>query len=61
VEDPKEMSVFYGEKIYMWFSDDQNRLPLYFSAPVTIGSINGRVSKITGVKYPITSLISPAK
>ncbi len=57
--DETQEGVFYGEeKIYMWFSDDDNRLPLYFSAPVAVGSINGRISKYTGVKYPITSLIS---
>lgn len=45
------------EKIFVWMSDDQNRLPLYFMSPVSIGSVNGRISKYKGVKYPLTSLI----
>lgn len=51
---------FYGsEKIFIWFSDDQNHLPLYFSAPVAIGSINGRLASYSGLKYPLASLITP--
>lgn len=55
-------NVFYGEeKIYMWFSADDNKLPLFFSAPVAVGSINGRLSSYKGVKYPLKSLVTPAK
>jgi len=51
-------SSFYGdEKIFIWLSDDQNRLPLYFSAPVVVGSINGRLSSYSGLKYPLTSKV----
>lgn len=50
---------FYGaEKIFIWFSDDENHIPLYFSAPVAIGSINGRLASYSGLKYPLNSLIS---
>lgn len=51
-------SVYYGkEKIFIWLSDDGNRLPLYFSSPVVIGSVNGRLSSYSGLKYPLTSKV----
>ncbi|NMB36896.1 MAG: DUF3108 domain-containing protein [Bacteroidales bacterium] len=51
-------SVFYGEeKVFIWFTDDANKLPIFFSAPVAVGSINGRIGTYEGVKYPLTSLI----
>ena len=51
-----EEGVFYGEeKIFIWLSDDENRIPLYFSAPVAVGSINGRISSYGGLKYPLSS------
>lgn len=54
----EEEGIFYGEeKIFVWFSDDANKLPLYFSAPVAVGSINGRISQYANVKNPVTSLV----
>ena len=51
-------SVFYGEeKVFIWLSDDANKLPIFFSAPVAVGAINGRIGTYEGVKYPLTSLI----
>jgi Protein of unknown function (DUF3108). len=51
--------VFYGkDKIFLWLTDDDNHMPVYFSAPVAVGSINGRVVKIEGNKYPLTSKIN---
>lgn len=43
------------EKIFIWLSDDQNKLPLYFSSPVKVGSVNGRIISYEGLKYPVTS------
>ena len=47
-----------GEKdsIIMWLTEDENHRPVLFSAPVTIGSINGRLSAYEGLKYPLNSL-----
>lgn len=51
-------SVFYGEeKVFIWLTDDANKLPIFFSAPVAVGAINGRIGTYEGVKYPLTSLI----
>lgn len=51
-------NVFYGDsKIFLWITDDENRLPIFFTAPVKIGSINGRLGEHSGLKYPLTSKI----
>ena len=56
--DGGDENVFYGEsKIFIWLSDDENHVPLYFSAPVKVGSVNGRVGSISGLKYPLSSKI----
>ena len=44
-----------SEKIFMWVSDDANHVPLYFSAPASIGSIVGRLTEYSGLKYELTS------
>lgn len=55
----KEDNVFYGDgKIFIWLTDDENHLPVFFSAPVAVGSINGRIGNISGLKYPLTSKIN---
>lgn len=54
----REDNVFYGNgKIFIWLTDDENHLPIYFTAPVAVGSINGRIGKFSGLKYPLTSKI----
>ena len=48
---------FDGENsLYAWFSDDANRVPVYFLAPVKIGQVRGRLYSYEGLKYPFTSL-----
>lgn len=42
-----------SEKIFMWMSDDENHVPLYFQAPASIGSIKGRLVSYEGLKYPL--------
>jgi len=56
--DGGDENVFYGNsKIFIWVSDDENHMPLFFSAPVKVGSINGRLADFSGLKYPMTSKI----
>lgn len=45
------------EKIFFWVTDDENRLPVFFSAPVALGSMNGRMSSSEGLKYPLKSKV----
>ena len=51
-------NVFHGDgKIFIWLTDDANHLPVYFTAPVKIGSINGRMATCSGLKYPLSSKV----
>ena len=57
-----EGEVFKGEEDMMiWISDDENRLPVYFEAPLLVGAAAGRMSGYGGLKYPFTSLIKSKK
>ena len=53
-----EGEVFKGEEdMMMWVTDDENRIPVYFEAPLLVGMATGRVIGYSGLKYPFTSLI----
>ena len=53
-----EGEVFTGEEDMMvWISDDENRIPVYFEAPLLVGNATGRITDVKGLKYPFTSLI----
>lgn len=57
-----EGEVFKGEEDMMiWISDDENRLPVYFEAPLLVGAAAGRMSGYSGLKYPFTSLVNTTK
>lgn len=50
--------VFTGEEDMMiWISDDENRVPVYFEAPILVGTASGRMSGCSGLKYPFSALI----
>ena len=50
--------VFKGEEdMTIWISDDQNRLPVYFEAPLIVGKASGRMTACEGLRYPFTALI----
>lgn len=44
------------EKIFLWLSDDENHLPVFFQAPASIGSIKGRLDECSGTKYPLNKV-----
>lgn len=53
-----EGEVFKGETdMLIWVSDDENRLPVYFEAPLLVGTAKGRMSSYENLKYPFVSLI----
>ena len=53
-----EGEVFKGEEdMFIWISDDENRLPVYFEAPLRVGKATGRMTGYSGLKHPFTSLI----
>lgn len=48
-----EGEVFKGEEdMLIWVTDDENRLPVYFEAPLLVGTASGRLTGYEGLKYP---------
>lgn len=46
--------VFTGkQEMLIWVSDDMNRVPLFFEAPVIVGSVCGRISGWEGLRYSL--------
>lgn len=53
-----EGEVFKGEEdMLIWVSDDENRLPVYFEAPLLVGVASGRLSGYKGLKHPFDALV----
>ena len=52
-------NVFEGnEDAILWFSDDDNRIPVAFMAPLKVGAMNGRLASYSGLAHDFTALIS---
>lgn len=52
-----EGDVFTGDSdLYMWFSNDENKIPVYFEAPLKIGFVCGRLQSAEALKYEFSSL-----
>ncbi len=50
--------VFSGESdLFAWFSDDDNRIPVWFSAPLKVGQVQGRLRSHSELKNPFSSII----
>jgi hypothetical protein len=47
-----------GEKMTVWVSDDQNRIPLRINSPITVGSIKVDLIGYQNLRNPFSSLIS---
>ena len=45
----------------MWFTDDDNRLLVWFDTPIRIGHIYGRLTAWDGAKHPFDALVEPAR
>ena len=41
----------------IWFSDDANHVPVGFMAPLKIGSAQGWLKQVSGLKYPFDALV----
>ncbi len=51
--------IFRGEqKIYVWVTDDKNKLPVIIESPIRVGSVLARVVSLTGLKYPLSSKLN---
>lgn len=44
--------------IYIWLSDDENRVPLYLSVPISVGKLEIRTTNLENLKYPLSSKVS---
>ncbi|MBO4764140.1 MAG: DUF3108 domain-containing protein [Bacteroidales bacterium] len=43
--------------VYIWLTDDDNRLPVYISVPISVGKLEIRTTSMENVKYPLTSKV----
>lgn len=46
-----------GTEFTVWITDDKNKFPIYLESPIRIGSICGYISTVSGLKYPLESLV----
>ena len=44
------------ETMFFWFSDDENRMLLFFTMPLSVGALDVRTVRFEGLKYPFTAL-----
>ena len=57
-----EGEVFKGEEdMLIWVSDDANRLPVYFEAPLLVGTATGRMIGYDGLRYRFEALVEKKK
>ena len=50
-------NVFTGDAdLDVWISDDENRIPVLFEAPILVGVASGRLKSAEGLKHPFSSL-----
>ena len=47
-----------GEKMTAWVSDDPNHIILRVESPITVGNVKIDMMGYTGLRYPLSSLIS---
>lgn len=50
--------VFTGEdELFLWVSDDKNKIPLWFESKILVGKVYGRLKEWKNLKYPMESKI----
>jgi hypothetical protein len=47
-----------GEKMSVWVSDDQNKIPLRIESPISVGSVKVDMMGYGNLRYPLTSKLS---
>jgi hypothetical protein len=51
-------SVFTGkDDMFIWVTDDENKVPLLFESPIIVGRVQGRLVEYSNLKGPLTSKI----
>lgn len=46
-----------GEDLFVWVTDDKNRVPVLVEAKILVGSVKAYLVETKGLKYPVTSII----
>ncbi len=46
-----------GEDMFIWVTDDENRIPVLVEAKILIGSVKAYVNNMEGIKYELTSRV----
>ena len=50
--------VFTGDQdMSIWITDDENRIPVYFEAPILVGTASGWLTKWSGLKHDFSSRV----
>lgn len=47
-----------GQYLYVWVSDDANKIPIYIESPIKVGSVKARLSGWKGLSSPLNSKIN---
>jgi hypothetical protein len=42
-----------GEKMFLWVTNDKNRIPVYVESPIIVGSVRGTLVGLKGNRYPV--------
>ena len=45
------------EDLSVWITDDDNRIPVLFEAPILVGVASGRITDWSGLKHPFSALM----
>ncbi|MFP4556853.1 MAG: DUF3108 domain-containing protein [Bacteroidales bacterium] len=46
-----------GQYLYVWVTNDANRLPVYIESPIKVGKVRVRIDKWEGLKYPLNAKV----
>jgi len=50
--------IFKGDqKIYVWVTDDNNKVPVFIESPIIVGKVMARLKSLSGLKHPLNSKI----
>jgi hypothetical protein len=47
-----------GERMTVWVTDDQNKLPVRIESPIVVGSVKVDMMGYKNLRYPLTSLVN---
>lgn len=46
-----------GQYLYVWVTNDSNKLPIYIESPIRVGSVRVRIASWQGLRHPLTSKV----